>query len=569
MMRPLTFSILVAMSCSLASQSASSEPLQHSALLTTPVVGLIDEVQEFYPDTKLNPPLKQLTVHVPGNTTAGVHVMITGLQGSEQIGFSESDGIGRPTPGILWYRMIDVPVTQNTGLDRATEMHTGVINPYVIRRAPFRIYDPFRPVTSPIAADSTSVALRMEVPIDSTVSPGKYVHRISLSIGDRVEHLEFVVIVHHASVPPSTRSTISYINWHNNNNICSAHGVEKWSEPFWAMLAKYAHMMAKGRQNTFWFRWEEFFTFDSAGSVSAFRRDTLERYIRVFLRSGFKTISGAPFVHRRSWTSSDMLLGVRAADGLEVDPVSEKGKRMISQMALRIIAVMKENRWEGQWLQGVFDEPTDEFVDRYREIVSVLRELKPDIRILEATMTVNVSGIVNVWCPQVQEYQANQGLFDERKAAGDNVWVYTCLAPGGPWLNRLLDQERLRQVYIGWACAKYDLQGFLHWGGNSHTAKPFEELVRPHLLGQYLPAGDSHILYPLRDGPLSSHRFEAHRIGMEDYELLSQLKVHDAARAQAIIARVVRGFDEYSKDVTTYRTARELLLIEVDKYAQE
>ena len=184
-------------------------------------------------------------------------------------------------------------------------------------------------------------------------------------------------------------------------------------------------------------------------------------------------------------------------------------------------------------------------------------------------MTVNVSGIVNVWCPQVQEYQANRGLFDERKAAGDNVWVYTCLAPGGPWLNRLLDQERLRQVYIGWACAKYDLQGFLHWGGNSHTAKPFEELVRPHLLGQYLPAGDSHILYPLRDGPLSSHRFEAHRIGMEDYELLAQLKVHDAARAQAIIARVVRGFDEYSKDVTTYRTARELLLIEVDKYAQE
>ena len=158
-------------------------------------------------------------------------------------------------------------------------------------------------------------------------------------------------------------------------------------------------------------------------------------------------------------------------------------------MAERIIAMMKENGWDEQWLQGVFDEPEDPFVDRYRELVSVLRGLKPDIRILEATMTMNVSGIVNVWCPQVQEYQQNREFFDQRKATGDKVWVYTCLSPGGPWLNRLLDQERLRQVFMGWALAKYNLDGYLHWGGNFHTDKPFEELVRFHMEGQYLPAG--------------------------------------------------------------------------------
>ncbi len=345
--------------------------------------------------------------------------------------------------------------------------------------------------------------------------------------------------------------------------------MEKWSEPFWDMLAKYAQMMARGRQNAFWFIWGDFFTFDSTGNVSVFRRDILERYIRVFLKEGFMTIQGAPFAGRRNWTSTDMLLSVRGADGAEVVPVSEKGKRMIAQMAARIIAVMQENHWDTQWLQGVFDEPEDAFVDRYREIVAVLRALKPDIKILEATMTVKVAGIVNVWCPQVQEYQANQEFFDQRKAAGDKVWVYTCLSPGGPWLNRLLDEERLRQVYIGWACAKYDLQGFLHWGLNFHTAKPFEELVRPHIEGQFLPAGDSHILYPLHDGPLSSHRFEAHRIGMEDYELLAQLKLHDAARAQQIIALVLQGFDKYNKDVAAYRTARNLLLDAVDQYTHE
>jgi Zn-dependent alcohol dehydrogenase len=253
-------------------------------------------------------------------------------------------------------------------------------------------------------------------------------------------------------------------------------------------------------------------------------------------------------------------------NGKEVDAVSERGKRMLMQMARPIIALMRENGWEGEWVQGLFDEPEDAFVDRYRELVSVLRGLKPDIRILEATMTMKVSGLVSIWCPQVQEYQANREFFDRRKGAGDRVWVYTCLSPGGPWLNRLLDQERLRPVYIGWALAKFDLQGYLHWGGNFHTARPFEELVRSHMEGQYLPAGDSHVLYPLPEGPLSCHRLEAHRIGFEDYELLARLRSHDAPRAEQIIARVLQGFDKYSTDVAAYRTARELLLSAVDEF---
>ncbi len=534
-----------------------------------PVVGLFDEVQELFPDTQLVQPVRRLVVHSPRNTVASVHVMIAGLQGTEKIAFHESDETGKPTPGTRWYTLIDVPVTENTGLDRNTEKYSGMKNPYAIRRAPFRIYDPFRPVISPIAAESTSVALRIEIPIDAAASPGEYRHRLNIEVGGRVESLEFVVRVHRATIPPLTRSTVSYINWHNLDNICKAHHVTKWSEPFWDMLAKYAHTMARGRQNAFWFIWGDYFAFDSVGNVSSFRRDLLERTIRVFLDAGMGTIHGAPMFGRRNWTSTDMLLSVRAADGKEVDAVSERGKRMLAQMAQRIIAVMRENGWDGHWLQGVFDEPEDAFVDRYRELVSVLRGLKPDIKILEATMTMKVTGFVDVWCPQVQEYQANREFFDQRKAAGDRVWVYTCLSPGGPWLNRLLDEERLRQVYIGWALAKYDLQGFLHWGGNFHTAKPFQELVRPHIEGQYLPAGDSHILYPLPEGPLSSHRFEAHRIGLEDYELLAQLKSHDAPRAEQIIARVVQGFDKYSKDVAAYRASRELLLNAVDEYTNE
>ncbi|MEI6106734.1 MAG: hypothetical protein WCR49_06925, partial [Opitutae bacterium] len=315
--RPLPSLVCLVLGVFFAWPVGASELTPPSTPRSRPVLGLIDEVQELYPDTKLDQPVKRLTVHTARNTIVGAHVMITGLQGPATIRFSESDANGRSTPGVRWLRLIDVPVLENTGLDRNTEKYSGKINPYVIRRAPFRIYDPLQPVSSPVTAGASSLALRLEIPIDATTAPGEYPHHLSLDFGDHVESLEFTVIVHRALVPPVNQSSIAYINWHSIDNICSAHGVEKWSEPFWAMLAQYARLMARGRQNAFWFSWADYFTIDGAGNVVDFQRARLERYIRVFLDAGFTTIHGAPMFGRRNWTTTDMLLYVPTADGKE------------------------------------------------------------------------------------------------------------------------------------------------------------------------------------------------------------------------------------------------------------
>jgi hypothetical protein len=241
--------------------------------------------------------------------------------------------------------------------------------------------------------------------------------------------------------------------------------------------------------------------------------------------------------------------------------LSEEGLTIFRDMAGHILPLLKKNGWDNQWVQGIFDEPTGEYIERYKATAAVLKSLDPGIRILEATMTVSLAGTVDCWCPQVQEYQAHQAFFKERQSAGNDVWVYTCLAPGGPWINRLVDQESLRQVYLGWACAKYGLQGFLHWGLNHHRGKPFEELVRLHDgPTAFLPAGDSHIIYPGEKGPLSSLRYEAHRVGMEDYELLIQLKKANPALADELIGKLFQAFDQYSTDVNTYRKVKAELL---------
>ncbi|MFH0991196.1 MAG: DUF4091 domain-containing protein [bacterium] len=534
-----------------------------SSLAAQAVISLYDELAPLYPDSRIDKPVKQYSVHVARGTVAAVHLLITDIDPGNTLSFTVTGGDKTLMSTDHWYRMIDVEVTENTGLDSRTEKFSGQKNLYVIRRAPFRIYEAFEPVTSPMILQSSAVALRLEIPMDSSVTPGKKDFALTVSLGKRTERLMFSIAVHNAIVPPTSHATIGYVNWHTLDNICRDYGVEKWSESFWDILRRFAQLMARGRQNTFRFLWYDFFSFDDEGNVTEFSRDHLERYIETFLNEGLQTIQGAPFTRRRDWSSNAML--VCGDLPYEIAAVSDKGKKIIAQMFRSIIEMMQEHRWEDRWLQGVFDEPTDEYVDRYKELITLLREWKPDVKIMEATMTQQLVGVVDHWCPQVQEYQAHQEFFDARKQAGDNVWVYTCLVPGGPWINRLVDQERLRQVYVGWACAKYDLYGFLHWGLNFNTTKPFDELVREH--GgptNFLPAGDSHIIYPGKDGPLSSQRFEAHRIGMEDYELLRQLKRNDLTKMQTIIAKLFQAFDEYSKDIMFYRKVKQELLEKLD-----
>jgi hypothetical protein len=127
--------------------------------------------------------------------------------------------------------------------------------------------------------------------------------------------------------------------------------------------------------------------------------------------------------------------------------------------------------------------------------------------------------------------------------------------------------ELLRPALLGWGGALFNLDGFLHWGLNHYRPQqnPFSQSVVKHGEHNSLPAGDTHIVYPGPDGPWSSLRLEAHREGFEDYELLQQLRERDSLQADEIIHRVIRGFDDYTKDVATFRAARKALLEALDK----
>jgi len=125
--------------------------------------------------------------------------------------------------------------------------------------------------------------------------------------------------------------------------------------------------------------------------------------------------------------------------------------------------------------------------------------------------------------------------------------------------------EKIRQVYFGWAGSLYNTLGYLHWGLNQYKADPFKQSVVKHpspiaSSNNYLPAGDTHIIYPGNEGPLSSLRFEAHRIGIEDYEILEKLKSKNLKKHKKIINKLFQDYENYSISIKKYkRTKRKLL----------
>ena len=195
-----------------------------------------------------------------------------------------------------------------------------------------------------------------------------------------------------------------------------------------------------------------------------------------------------------------------------------------------------------------------------------IKKIYPKIKIMEATNTrESLGNAIDIWCPIINDFQENEDFFRSREKLGEKVLVYTCLVPGGKWLNRTLDMEKIRQVYFGWGGSKYNTMGYLHWGLNQYKADPFNQSVIKHpspIAGpnNFLPAGDTHVIYPGEEGPLSSLRFEAHRIGCEDYELLEMLKKIDFDFHKKIIDKIFTNYTTYSTSLKKYKRIKKRIL---------
>jgi hypothetical protein len=372
----------------------------------------------------------------------------------------------------------------------------------------------------------------------------------------------FVATIHHTRLPRLSESSFFYTNWFSLAQMEEKHALTRWSKEWYAMLDIYAAMMARGRQNCIIVPAELISVTDGRISLD---EQQMHAFIETFRRHGFQYFESPHLMYRGDeddW--GDPELKVYLTRRRYETP---EAKKDVETIVTLIRDFTSRYNLTHNWLQHISDEPTAVQAQSYREVVRQVRSIYPEIRIMEATSDRDtLAGAVDIWCPTIDDFQKNEAFFRSREHLNEKVLVYTCLIPGGKWLNRLLDQERLRQVYFGWGASRYNTFGYLHWGLNQYVMKdPFAQSVVHHpspiaTPNNFLPAGDTHILYPGPAGPLSSTRFEAFRMGVEDFELLQILQRKDPAKAAEVIRMVFRDYTDYSTDVRVYRAARRELL---------
>ena len=516
----------------------------------------VDELVPLYPDSTAAEVAmaEPLCLDAARGSIAGVHILVRDVPPDASLQVEATGPGGWPAAALRFYRLLDVPVEVNSGLNSRTEKFDGKHNPRVIRRAPFRIFEVLQPLEPKAKTGASVVALAAQVDgIPVGTKPGDYGVRIVIRAGTASVVKQLVVHVHAATVPPIGKDTLRYTNWYSEKNMLWGSAVAPASEEFWNILDRYAAMMAKGRQNTF--RLPLRFESDAGGQIML--KDTnMKRTLTIFERHGLYYVEGTDLVQERSG---------KLVTRLGKHPVqSPEGTTELIESLTRLREFIVREKLQDRWFQHIKDEPGSHLTKDYKAVADLIHQHLPGIPVLEATVTRSLTGAVNIWCPSVDEFQRHRDFFDARRKQGDQCWVYTCLTPGGPWVNRLIDMERLRPVYIGWGAACFGTTGFLHWGLNRFVVDPFKQSVVDHPAApgtnNQLPAGDTHIIYPGPGQPWSSTRFEAQRIGCEDRELLRQLDAKDPALCRRLIASVFRGYNDYETDVSAYRLAKRKLL---------
>lgn len=562
---------------------------------------LFDELDPVYPDTNVSDGVTSYSVSGANGTYVGVNVVMNGITP----GLPVTVEVKGEHTAFKLFQMIPVPVEVNTGAKQRSEYLKNDVNQNVIRRAPFMVYEALEPIYNIVMPTMTTMAISFKMVIEYCKRNRTRKWEITVSHNNQSITLNLVVNEYAVTVPKANKDTHKFVNWFSFDAIASYHHIEKWSKAYKTMMEKYFRVAVFSRQNMLAIPlWECFTVIDGQPVLN---QERLSIIVRIAKKAGLCWFQGGAVAERAlSLVDDDDFYNSLDHNAIaNPDEIAEafklkafdyfdngtqakvsltgkllpsiEGEASIRSIAHQLNQFIQEHDLTDSWVQCALDEPNDALCDTYRVITNIIKAEMPNIPILEPVLpTQAVIGALDIWCPSLDVYENNQAFFDERVAEGDRLFVYSCLTPGGNYLNRLLDLERLRIVWLSWAAAKYtNIEGFLHWGANQFNGtNPFtrqaamfsEQVLEFHpKRAMFLPAGDICIFYPGFNEPLISVRSESHRIGYEDLCLLDQLRAVNPQRASEIVAMVFRGYADYEKSVAKYREVRELLLDELTK----
>jgi len=488
----------------------------------------------------------------------GVRVELSPLKHAEGKGSIEGEN-------LRWNFVGFIPLKKNTP-------HADKLR---LRAAPCEVPDPLLDErTLDMVADRTQpVWLTIRVPKDA--APGTYGGTVAVVAGDERVTIPIELTVDPFALPDERHLLAT--NWFNTRNIAKSHRVEEWSEAFWAVLERYARNMAEHRQNVFYTPWTLIAVTRQANGKLSFDYARFDRYVELFLKAGVS--DGIELRHvghfgKGGWGGSEIVLTkVSATDRKTGKRVTLSAEEGLAPLLADLQRHLAERGWLERAMIHVADEPSINNIESWRKASAFVHKAAPKLRRIDAIETIDFTGALEIWVPKLSHYDRWHAAYEARRQ-GNELWYYICCHPfGNVYPNRFLDYPLAAVRVLHWINFACDLPGYLHWGLNFWGDDPFGT---PR---DTLPPGDTHVIYPGKDGPLSSLRWEIQRESIEDYEYLHLLVTKTAAlkkrlgkgaafvderrRARELCSRVVPSITAWERDPTELAAVRAAIADEI------
>ena len=399
--------------------------------------------------------------------------------------------------------------------------------------------DPLWEAAAVPLAPYQSQGIWVDLKVPATARPGKYQGELNLLVNGRPADSFRIALDVLAAALPDPAGFHCYLNiLVDPSSVARFNGLALWGDEHWRQLERYVQNLAGHGQKSI----TAFIVDDPWNSATGFPvRNMIEwkyagewkpgasdgmsfdfspfdRFVGMCLKAGIND-------HIESWsplvqpgtdhsivTYTDTRTGERRKVRLPAG--SDEYKSVWGGFARAFRDHVREKGWlEKTYL--AFDEISTDVLDR---VVPFFHETVPDLKLM-------ISGGDEKGRHMAESrelafhygyYSPGSGLerpdIPARRKAGKRTLLYTAVTPIYP--NTFLFSDPLESRYLGWIIWKWDFDGYIRWAWDFWPATLWDQ---PFYTWH---SGDMFFVYPGREGPVDSIRWEMLRKGLEDYECL-------------------------------------------------
>jgi len=484
-------------------------------------------------------------VLIPGDSPDTVSPSISTLR--------SADGRSTVLPRSIrlqWERYVDI-----------TANSTGVPLDELVAKAPVSIPDAFWEGAERAIEPKLLQPLWIEVEIPADARPCDYHGELTISGENGRCSLSVQLRVRDFIMPADRHQRV--IEWWDVPGR-TFEGLRPDSDAYWKHFEQMCELVKRHRQTDVRISWTSILRKTAPDGATYWDTSFFEKFAETAFKCGMRAVH---------FTS----VGRHTKFQLKPDSRTEAVADNMDRLAA-VQQVIAKRGWKGRILTSLADEPFIYHEKSYKQLLERVREIAPDIGIIEAIETEDI-GDLDIYVPKLSHINLWWPHFEQLKREGKPVWFYTCCFPSGRYPNRFLDQPLLAARELHWISYLYDLDGYLHWGFNwfSPDCDPYSEKgVTPW----NLPPGDSQVAYPGREGWLGSLRLSTMRDGLQDYEYLWTLesrlrdlkkRIGDDAswldprrRPTELCRRVVQSFYDRTRDPAVLLDTRLAIADEIE-----